>query len=62
VFMALRQTDRLVMLPVGTVPGQTACDPNNGVVAAGVSYYAVPTSAVTWSGTTRPEVVFAKCV
>lgn len=60
-FMALRQTDRLVMIPVGTVPGSTVCDPNNGVIAAGVSYFAVPTSQVTWSGTTRPEAVFAKC-
>lgn len=60
-YMVLRQNDRFVALPVGTVPGGTACDPNNGAIAAGVTYYAVPSAAVTWSGTTRPTVVVAPC-
>lgn len=60
-YMALRQKDRFVMIPVGTVPADTKCDPNNGAVASGVSYFAVPTTSVVWSGTTRPEVVFAQC-
>lgn len=61
VYMELRQDNRLVMIPVGTVAGSTTCDPRNGTIANGVSYYAVPTSAVTWTGTTRPPVVFAIC-
>lgn len=60
-YMMLRQNDRFVALPVGTVPAATLCDTSNGAIAAGVTYYAVPTSAVRWSGTTRPTVVFSPC-
>lgn len=60
-FMAVRQNDAYVMLPVGTIPGGTQCDSNNGVIAGGVSYWAVPTSSVTWYGATKPTVVLAQC-
>ena len=60
-YVILRQDDRFVALPVGTVPRDTACDVNNGAIAAGVTYYAVPTSKVTWYGATQPTVVVAKC-
>lgn len=60
-YMILRQDDRFVALPVGTVPGDTACDSSNGAIAAGVTYYAVPTAKVTWYGTSQPTVVVARC-
>lgn len=60
-FMAVRQNDAYVMLPVGTVPGGTKCDSNNGVLSAGKAYYAVPSAAVTWYGETKPTVVLAAC-
>lgn len=53
----IKQRDRFVMLPVGTVPAGTACDTSQSVNG----YYVVPRSAVTWSGNVRPEVVVAQC-
>lgn len=60
-YMILRQNDRFVALPVGTVAPNTQCDTANGSIAGGVTYYTVPSAAVTWSGSTRPTVVVAKC-
>lgn len=60
-FMAVRQKDRYVMIPVGTVPGGTACDANNGVIADGKSYFAVPRSAVAWYGATQTDIAVATC-
>lgn len=60
-FMAVRQSDRYVMLPVGTIPGGTPCDSGNGVLSNGKTYYAVPSAAVTWYGDTKPTVVLATC-
>jgi len=60
-FMAVRQQDRYAMIPVGTVPASTACDANNGVIAGGKTYFAVPTSAVTWFGATQPTIAVATC-
>lgn len=60
-YMAVRQKDAYVMLPVGTIPGGTTCDSNNGVLAGGKAYYAVPSAAVTWYGETKPTVVLAAC-
>ena len=56
-FTLIKQDNRFVLLPVGTVPGGTACDSTQYVNG----HYVVPTSAVTWSGTVRPVVVVAKC-
>ena len=60
-FMAVRQDNKFVMIPVGTVPASTVCDPDNGVVADGKAYFAVPTSAVSWFGATQPTVAVAPC-
>lgn len=60
-FTSIKARDRTVMLPVGTVPGSTACDAQESIVAAGIAYHAVPRSAVTFSGTVRPELVWARC-
>ena len=60
-FTLVKSQDRLVMLPVGTVPGDTACIGSQVVVTDGVTYHAVPTTAVTFSGSVRPVVVFARC-
>jgi hypothetical protein len=56
-FDIVKQKDRLVMLPVGTVPADTKCDPTTTVNG----YYAVPSDAATWFGTVRPPVIFARC-
>ena len=57
VFTIIKQTDRFVLLPVGTVPANTPCDSTQSVNG----HYAVPRSAVTWAGTVRPAVVVALC-
>lgn len=57
VFTIIKQTDRFVLLPVGTVPANTPCDSTQSVNG----HYAVPRSAVTWAGTVRPAVVVAAC-
>jgi len=61
VYTSVKRTDRLVMLPVGTVPAETGCIPTEGVIAGGVTYYAVPRAAVRWSGSVRPDAVYAIC-
>jgi hypothetical protein len=60
-YMAVRQQDRFVMIPVGTVPANTQCDPSNGVLSGGDAYFAVPASSVSWYGSTRPTVVLSTC-
>jgi hypothetical protein len=60
-FMAVRQENRFAMVPVGSVPAGTPCDTGNGVVADGRAYYAVPTSAVSWYGSTQPTVALSTC-
>lgn len=57
VYYVVQQTDRFVLLPVGTVPPTTTCIPNQYVNG----YYGVPRSAVTWAGTVRPQIVVAQC-
>lgn len=51
--------DRIVMLPVGTVPASTACDPTQSALG----YYVVPQVGVTvsWFGSVKPKVVFGQC-
>jgi len=60
-FMAVRQDNRFAMVPVGSVPAGTPCDTGNGVVSDGRAYYAVPTSAVSWYGSTQPTVALSTC-
>jgi len=57
VYDIVKQKDRLVMLPVGTVPADTKCDVTQSVNG----YYAVPSDAATWFGSVRPPIVFAQC-
>lgn len=59
VYTVIKQPDVFVLLPIGTVPAGTPCDPNNTVNGRG----AVPNSAVIWTSPTgsRPIVVVAEC-
>ena len=61
VYMEVRERDALVMLAIGTVPGDTVCDTTQGVIAGGVTYFAVPHSAVAFAGDVQPPVSFALC-
>lgn len=55
---AISQTnDRLVLVPVGTVPAGTPCD---GTMSAN-GRFLVPRDDVVWAGTARPAVVLAEC-
>lgn len=56
-YTILKQIDRFVMLPVGTVPGSTLCDPAQSING----YNVVPRAAVTWAGNVQPDVVVAQC-
>lgn len=56
-YTVVKQRDRFVMLPVGTVPADTACDSTQSVNG----YFVVPRAAVAWSGSVRPDVVVAQC-
>lgn len=53
----VRTDNRFLLLPVGTVPMGTTCDPSNSVNG----HYAVPRDQVTWSGSVQPQVVVAEC-
>jgi len=57
VYDIVKQDGRILMLPVGTIALGTTCDELN--VANGLN--GVPRDKVTWFGTVRPVVVFAKC-
>lgn len=59
VYTVIKQPDRFLLLPIGTVPAGTECDPNNSVNGHG----AVPNEAVVWTSPTgsRPIVVVARC-
>lgn len=52
-----KQVNRVVMVPVCTIPVPFACDPKQQING----FMAVPTSAVTWTGSSRPKVVYASC-
>ena len=56
-YTILKRENRLVMLPVGTVPADTACDTSQSVNG----YYVVPREAVVFTGTVQPMVVVAQC-
>ena len=60
-YTIIKVANGLVALPVGTVPAGTVCDPKQGAICNGVPYYAVPVSAVSWSGNVRPPIVVATC-
>lgn len=57
VFSSVKVRDGFALLPVGTAPVGTRCAVDFSVNG----HYVVPRSAVTWSGSVRPEVVVAKC-
>lgn len=57
VFTLVKQSNRFVLISVGTVPPGTQCDPEQNVNG----YYAVPVSEVAWAGSVRPVIVVAKC-
>ena len=56
-YTIVKRVNGFVLLPVGTVPANTQCDPAQSVNGR----YVVPRAAVTWSGSTRPDVVVADC-
>jgi hypothetical protein len=56
-FNIIKQQNRFVLLPVGTVPAGVACDTSQGVNG----HYVVPRDQVSWYGTVRPLVVVALC-
>lgn len=57
VFTVVRQENRFILLPVGTVPPNTACIEDQTING----HNAVPIDQVTWSGTVRPAIVVAVC-
>ena len=57
VFSVSKRLNGFVLLVVGEVPAGTACDATQSVNG----FYVVPQSAVTWYGSTKPDVVVAKC-
>ena len=59
VFTVVKQPDRFVLLPIGTVPAGTECSQVEFVNGHGV----VPNAAVQWTSDTgpRPVVVVAQC-
>ena len=57
VFTIIRQQNRIILLPVGTVPPNTPCIAEQSVNG----HNAVPIDQVTWSGTVRPVIVVAQC-
>ena len=56
-FTVVKQEDRMVLVAVGTVPPDTACDSTQSVNGR----FVVPRAAVTWGGSIEPLVVVADC-
>lgn len=56
-YTVVKQVDKFVMLPVGTVPSGTPCSADQSVNG----YHVVPRSAVVFSGSVKPDVVVAEC-
>lgn len=56
-YTVVKQIDRFVLLPVGTIPVGTPCITSQSVNG----FYAVPRSAVVWAGSVRPDVVVGQC-
>jgi hypothetical protein len=57
VYTLVKEVDRFVMLPVGTVPAGTPCDPMQNANG----YFAVPRASVKFTGNVQPPIVLAKC-
>lgn len=57
VYQVIGTPDAFALLPVGTVPAGTACDPTQSINGR----YAVPRAAVTWYGSVKPQIVVAQC-
>lgn len=57
VYYVIQQPDKFILLPIGTVPVGTDCDPVQSVNG----FYGVPRDQVTWGGTAQPFSVVAEC-
>lgn len=57
VYQVIGTPDRFAMIPVGTVPAGTPCDPLQTINGR----YAVPRAAVSWYGSIKPQIVVAQC-
>lgn len=58
VFQFVGARDRVNLIPVGTVPAGTPYD----IIQVLNGHCVVPRAAVTWYGSVKPQVVFAKCL
>lgn len=63
IYVLEKSRDQLVMLPAGTVPAGTACDPTQSTTVNGNTFNLVPQTGtkVTWTGTVTSLAAFAKC-
>jgi len=57
VYTLIKQPDRFLLLPVGTIPAGTPCIADQTVNG----HHAVPRADVIWSGDIKPDIVVAKC-
>lgn len=57
VYYVIQQPDKFILLPIGTLPIGTTCDPEQSVN----DFYGVPRDQVTWTGTAQPFSVVAAC-
>lgn len=57
IYNVVKKANGFVFVYAGSVPLNTPCDVNQHVNG----YYAVPVSAVTWTGSVRPIVVVGRC-
>ena len=60
-YTLVQSADRIVLVPVGTAPAGTPCEPTVVRDANGVVGYLIPRASVEWSGSVRPQVVVAQC-
>ena len=56
-FQVIGTLDKFTLLPVGTVPAGTACNPAQSVNG----HLGVPRASVSWFGSVKPQAVVAKC-
>ena len=60
-YTLVQSADRIVLVPVGTAPAGTPCEPTVVRDATDVVGYLIPRASVAWSGSVRPQVVVAQC-